>query len=273
MQIIKGIDGNNFIKNKIDSGTPFIASKMGGVEQSVLMCYISGGNYNNIRLMASNNAGITPADDDTLNYFSTTYINSLGMVDILGHMPSPQEQTIISRYAPNSKFSELRLLEPFYYENPWSESLKGKKVLVVHPFESTIQNQYKKRGLLFKNKKILPDFDLLTIKAEQTNGGGTGNNKPFKESLSLMKEKMSNIDFDVSIIGCGAYGLPLAAHAKNMGKQSIHIGGGLQILFGIKGKRWDAHPEISALYNEHWVRPMDNEKTINFHTIEGGTYW
>jgi hypothetical protein len=58
-----------------------------------------------------------------------------------------------------------------------------------------------------------------------------------------------------------------------MGKQAIHIGGGLQILFGIKGKRWDVHPEISAMYNDYWARPMDNEKTINFQSIEGGTYW
>ena len=92
--------------------------------------------------MASTNAGITPSDNDTLNYFSDRYIDALGKVDILGHMPSPQEQQIISKYAPQSKFSELRLLEPFYYENPWSESLKGKKVLVIHPFEATILKQF-----------------------------------------------------------------------------------------------------------------------------------
>jgi hypothetical protein len=133
--------------------------------------------------MASNNAGITPADDYTLSYFNRKYINALGDVDILGHMPSHQEKYLISRYAPQSEFSELRLLEPFYFENPWSEALKGKKVLVIHPFEDTILNQFINRDKLFDNKKILPKFDLITIKAEQTNGGGTGNNKPFKESL------------------------------------------------------------------------------------------
>lgn len=273
MKIINAIDGNNYIKDKILSGNPFIASKMGGVEQNVILSYINGGNYDSIRAMASNNAGITPATDKMLNYFSEQYIKSLGSVDILGHMPSPQEQLIISKYASQCKFSELRLLEPFYFKDPWSESLKGKRVLIIHPFEESILNQYKNRGRLFDNPNTLPEFEILTIKAEQTNGGGISNSKPFDTSMKIMKDKINNYDFDVAMIGCGAYGLPLASHCKDMGNQAIHIGGGLQILFGIKGKRWDVHPEISAMYNEHWVRPMDNEKTINFHVIEGGTYW
>ena len=272
MEIVKAVDGNEYIKNKIISGKPFIASKMGGVEQYIILSKING-DYNPVRGMASTNAGVTPPDDDTLNYFSEKYINALGKVDILGHMPSAHEQQIILKYAPQSKFSELRLLEPFYFENPWSEALKGKKVLVIHPFETTILKQFEKRIHIFNNYKILPKFTLLTIKAEQTNGGGTGNNKSFRDSMELMENKIKDYDFDVALIGCGAYGLPLAAYCKDMGKQAIHIGGGLQILFGIKGKRWDVHPEISAMYNKHWVRPMDEEKTINFHAIEGGTYW
>ena len=60
---------------------------------------------------------------------------------------------------------------------------------------------------------------------------------------------------------------------KKLNKQAIHIGGGLQILFGIKGRRWDVHPEISQLYNDSWVRPSNNEKTLNIDVVEGGTYW
>lgn len=33
------------------------------------------------------------------------------------------------------------------------------------------------------------------------------------------------------------YGFPLAAHVKHKGKQAIHLGGTLQLLFGIKGNR------------------------------------
>jgi len=273
MEIIKAFDGNEFIKNKIITGEPFIASKMGGVEQNIMLTYLNNGNFDGIRHMGSVNAGITPANDETLTFFCEKYASALNNTNILGSMGMPNEVQIINKYTKNCKLSELRLLEPFYFENPWSKTLEGKNVLIIHPFEQTIISQYKKHEQLFVNKKILPKFNLLTIKAEQTNGGGLTNSKPFIESLEIMITKMDKINYDIAIIGCGAYGLLLADHAKRKEKQAIHIGGGLQIMFGVKGKRWDVHPEISAMYNEHWVRPMDEEKTINFHAIEGGTYW
>lgn len=50
---------------------------------------------------------------------------------------------------------------------------------------------------------------------------------------------MDAVDYDIVLLGCGAYGFPLAAYAKRRGKQAIHMGGSLQLLFGIKGKRWE----------------------------------
>ena len=58
--------------------------------------------------------------------------------------------------------------------------------------------------------------------------------------------------FDVAIIGCGAYGMPLAAMLKQAGKQAIHLGGATQLLFGIKGKRWE---EIKTI--PHLIDPKD----------------
>ena len=80
-------------------------------------------------------------------------------------------------------------------------------------------------------------------------------------------------DFEVAIVGCGAYGLPLAARLKEAGKKVIHLGGATQIIFGIKGKRWDQHPKVSGMYNEYWTRPMEAEKPSNAESIESGCYW
>jgi hypothetical protein len=263
-------EGNDFIKKNIISGVPFIATKMGAVEQNVL---ISNGNYNDkIRIMASNNAGITPADNSTLDFFVNNYVKALVNSDIIGIM-GIYEKEIVKKYSLGAMFSELRFLEPFYFCNPWSELLSGKNILVIHPFEETIINQYRKKDFIFKNKKVLVDFNLKTIKSEQTNGGGTKDSKPFVDSLDIMKSKIDKIDFDIALIGCGAYGLLLSDYIKEKKKQAIHIGGGLQILFGIKGKRWDVHDDVKLLYNENWCRPRDDEKTINYNVVEGGTYW
>jgi len=272
MNIIKSNEGNELIKKNIISGNPFIATKLGGVEQGIISCK-ENNNYDPIRRMASDNAGITPSDNNTLDYFYNLYVNGISNSDIIGAMGLTNEQSIISKYSKNCVYSELRYLEPFYFDNPWSFELKDKNVLVIHPFENTIIEQYKNREFLFENKNILPKFNLKTIRAEQTNGGGRHNNKSFIESTGIMMEKINNVDFDVALIGCGAYGLILSNHVKKLNKQAIHIGGGLQILFGIKGRRWDVHPEISQLYNDSWVRPSNNEKTLNIDVVEGGTYW
>ena len=67
-------------------------------------------------------------------------------------------------------------------------------------------------------------------------------------------------NFDVAILGCGPFGFHLAMEIKRMGKQAIVMGGATQILFGIKGKRWDDYPPVRRLYNEFWVRPLDKSK-------------
>lgn len=93
------------------------------------------------------------------------------------------------------------------------------------------------------------------------------------EALEHMRKEIAGIDFDVAIVGCGAYGMPLAVEIKKMGKQAIHMGGATQILFGIKGARWDANSRISSMYNEHWVRPEESERCKNSQVVEGGCYW
>ena len=90
-----------------------------------------------------------------------------------------------------------------------------------------------------------------------------------------MCEEISKRDFDVALIGCGCYGLPLAAHVKSLGKSAVHMGGALQLLFGIRGKRWDAAGDWveQGLFNEHWVRPSDEETPQKSSGVEGGCYW
>ena len=44
-------------------------------------------------------------------------------------------------------------------------------MLVIHPYARLIESQYEKREVLFKNADILPEFDLITVKAVQTIAG------------------------------------------------------------------------------------------------------
>lgn len=88
-----------------------------------------------------------------------------------------------------------------------------------------------------------------------------------------MKKQITGAEFDIAIIGAGVYGLPLAAFVKSLGKQAIQMSGATQILFGIKGKRWDSDLVVSKMYNDYWVRPLAVETPPQIQKVEGGSYW
>lgn len=89
------------------------------------------------------------------------------------------------------------------------------------------------------------------------------------EGLENLAEKMLAKDFEVALIGAGAWSLPLAARMKRAGRKAIHLGGETQLLFGIKGQRWEGY----GIYNEHWVRPSTKETPAGFLQKEQGCYW
>ena len=89
-----------------------------------------------------------------------------------------------------------------------------------------------------------------------------------------MKNQMDQSDYEIALIGCGAYGMSLAAHAKRQGKIAVHMAGWTQMLFGIYGNRWiEDQPEFKKYINEYWTRPGVDERPKNAEIVEGGCYW
>lgn len=218
-----------------------------------------------------NNAGFFPAENRFLHQFGERMIQDIQHIDVLGSWIDAEQ--IVSTFLKDAVRVPLQDLEPYYYDHPWSEALKGKTVLVIHPFEQSIQNQYRKRHLLFKDARVLPDFDLKTLKAVQSIAENNVIYQNWFDAFADMCEQIENTKFDIAIIGAGAYGLPLAAFVKKIGKKAVHLGGATQILFGIRGARWDERPFFQQLFNEHWVRPLASEIPQRFTAVEGGCYW
>jgi hypothetical protein len=216
------------------------------------------------------NAGVFPYKREMLKPFYEEFMHALSQVDLLAVW---LDEDILKNYIDSKQTCSAECIEPYDYAQPWSRALAGKKVLVVHPFAETIEKQYQKRELLWENKDVLPEFELKTIKAVQTCAGETSQFKDWTEALDYMKRQIDATDFDIAIIGCGAYGFPLAAYCKQIGKKAIHMAGATQILFGIKGKRWDDMPAVNKFYNEQWVYPSAEETPKHKERVEGGCYW
>lgn len=272
-------EGNNFIHNKIIGGEPFMAARYGTSELNIMIKYIYK-QYGFIREIPDrkmdslcNNAGFFPYDKKAAEQYAEMMLEASGQLDILGSWIDIMEDFIIKIYAPQSQLTHLSSLSSFESKRPWMSALEGKNVLVIHPFEESIRSQYQRRELLFENPKLLPRFNLLTIKSVQTIAGNKCEYATWFDALESMITKAANMEFDVAIIGCGAYGFPLAAKIKKMGRQAIHLGGQVPLLFGIRSVRTDNDPLTSKYYNEYWIRPSESEKPKGYETIEGGCYW
>lgn len=222
------------------------------------------------------NAGFFSNTPENLSKFSELMLHDIPCLDILASWR--HEETILKKELSNVYKIELEYITPFWSSSPWTRALKGKKVLVIHPFSETIKKQYARRELIHSNPDILPPFELKIIKAVQSIGGiCQGNNyKDWFEALEYMKSEIDKTDYDICIIGCGAYGFPLAAHVKRSGKKAIHMGGATQLLFGIRGKRWENYTEnfnYNQFMNKFWVRPSNTETPTLYKSIEEGCYW
>lgn len=281
---------SDLIRDRLADRRPLMVSRFGSTELNCVVNYINQKDRSryfkyltgkasyyrwekNVINNMSTLSGFFPKELSMFERFSEMMIADIQEIDILGSWL--KEEALFSKQLRNAKRVGLLNLEPYNHQHPWSQELKGKSVLVVHPYDQSIQQQYSKRELLFSDKRVLPDFDLQTIKAVQSISNNETCFKNWFEALDYMKEQIGQRSFDVAIIGCGAYGLPLAAFVKRLGKKAIHLGGSTQLLFGIRGKRWENNylDYNERLMNEHWTRPSHLEVPDNAKKVEDGCYW
>ena len=271
---------NIYIKNLILSGKPFLAGRFGATE---LFCvrtfdFELKPKYEKALSQMQMWSGFFPPTVDMGMRFKELLLTSVPQADIMGVWMLPFEDYYLNKFGKKDLLTTYLLdLEPWSApENPWSAALQGKKVLVIHPFIETIQEQYKKRELIFPGTSILPEFELKTLKAVQTIAGEKDERfETWFDALNWMYQEAMKIDFDIAIIGCGAYGFPLATKLKQAGKQAIHLAGATQLLFGIKGKRWeenDAFAYVQKFFNDSWVYPRNVDKPNQANKVEGGCY-
>lgn len=275
------LHANRWLADKICSGDPFMAGRFGSGEMRAFRrtLEVQWGIKKEIPEETLDslciNAGFFPRDRERVMEFGKVMAEASKQVDLIATWQGlVMEDYVYDTYLPQATQCFLSGLEPFFVDEPWTRALAGKKVLVIHPFEETILSQYGKRKEIFPNKEILPEFTLMTVKAVQSIGGaGAPQFTDWFEALDHMATEALEKDFDVAIIGCGAYGFPLAARLKAAGKQAIHMGGASQLLFGIRGKRWEDREDYRVIMNDAWCRPGESEKPASASKVENSCYW
>lgn len=291
----KNQEGNDYILKRLneyqDGG--FMLAKWGTTEfNQVIKTYMADKGYsltdykemiqgivpipeNKPNFSLYNLSGVFPATVELSNRFAKQAIEDCQIIDILASYMYNEHR--IRKLQKNAVRVNLNAFyAPWLFNNPWTKWLKDKSVLVVHPFIESIKYQYENnRTKLFKNPDVLPLFSKIQyIKAVQSIIGEKTLFNDWFEALNYMENEIDKCDYDVAIIGCGAYGMSLAAHVKRRGKVALHLAGWTQMLFGVYGERWiSQQSEYKNVINKFWIRPNQNENLKKSKLVENGCYW
>lgn len=290
---------DELLSKYIESSDPIAIGRLGGTEARYLGNLVKlFSDHRNIgklhrifasrdlsrrRIEVNSNAGFFSAGLDEEFRFMEIYISALRNLDLLGVWGDAfawvEELGATEHSVPLVPLAVLSpWIETYPYGLdlsgglPWVSSLEGKKVLVVSPFVRTFEFQHKNISKAFQNKKY-PAFELQTLKAPMTFGEVSSINNNWFKNLDQLISRSGELDFDIALIGAGAYSLPLVDAIKQQGKKAIHCGGGLQLFFSVMGSRWINSPYVLRYYNEHWARPSLEELHHKSEQVENSCYW
>jgi len=270
--------GQSLLAAAMARGGPLGVGKIGGLEAEAAGFFLGarqrGVPYPKLlRAQIFLNVGIFPDTDEAIDRFCQGLIAAAGRMDVMGAMGYPGEPEVLRHHAPNARLISLHALDPWYFPDPWSRHLAGRRVAVVSPFADTITRQFARRAEIWSGTQVLPEFQLRTIRMPLSPGLSPAVELDWQARFERMRDLIEAEPYDVLLVGAGGISLLLAAHAKTTGRIGFHMGGPTQILFGVRGRRWDAEPFFQSRMNDAWVRPAGDEAPPGVLKIEQGCYW
>ena len=271
------------IRRMLVEKKPFLAGKIGGAELLAL-------EYMDHRLKFEwprawswrrpsrrlyNNAGFFPVEKSAFYSWSVGMKHAIASTDFLCAW---QADPFLKLY----ESALIQSLAPQSYEIPMS--LLGRDILqfiatyrwvVISPFVKTMQKQLPRmQKVNDPSGKWDIAWDHLEKTCQFVRCPFQSHLEPspyasWDDGLEKLTKEISLREFDLALIGAGAWSLPLGRRIKQMGKSAIHMGGEMQLLFGIKGNRW----EDRLFFNTSWVRPLPEDTPTNVNRVEDGCYW
>lgn len=279
-----------------DLRAPFFVGRNGTIELEVISFWLLHRRGDHRRLypqrlkdQIQRNAGIFPATGESIDAWCEKYTELLGLMNggAAGwYQPLKEVENIILKlFAPNSFRTPLRSLEPYYVEAEarWTQKLAGKRVTVVSSFADTMQSQIKRAKELWTGEQDgLLDISGVTWSFVKTGyapitASGIADwpieCSTWQSAVKYVVNSVTQKHCEVALIGCGGLGMIIAGRLKELGISSIVLGGSIQVLFGIKGRRWATHDVISKFWNKSWISPSRTEIPGGAGLVEGGCYW
>ena len=283
-----------------ESGKPFFIGRNGSTEMELLTYWLykreTGVSWPpDLLKRLERYSGIWPATPESIDAWVKAYTESLRELDGLaaGWYPAHAscEFRILEEFAPDTFRTPLRSLEPYYVKPHlrWSKHLKDKRVAVISSFADSIYLQCASlpnfsetvwSSIEDPGSLIPTTMDVLPIRSyfppmislgDQT--GWPADIQSWEDAAESLFQRAKALKPDLVLIGAGALGMIVGAKLKRAGISSLLLGGAIQVLFGIKGRRWETHDVISKFWNRYWVWPTPGEMPTGAGFIEGACYW
>ena len=147
--------------------------------------------------------------------------------------------------------------ESFYqfyniHNNPWSISLKGKKLLIISEFNNIIREKLDNREKIY-GIDLYPECEFIFIDL-------TDDDKKLSYNI-LLKKLFNNINnlsdnFDVALLSYGGLSNLILSCIDDINKSGIVVNSFLEISFGIYNNDFEErHQDIIKLYkNDYWTK-------------------
>jgi hypothetical protein len=229
--------------------------------------------------------GIFPTETDFILHFNDAFVRDLRQLDFYGLKAVGTEAAMLAAYRIPAQLVDWQQLHPDRSlvsrpDNCYLPSFAGQRLLLVSPIanllaeranQSTFEAVWAKIGKTWFHPAQVTPLEIPFAMALATR-------QRFPTVLDLLDDTMARIAaerFDVALVGASGLGIPIAARIKSMGKVAISIGSDLQILFGVRGRRWrERESWRQRFFTDAWI---DVPPAYCFpekdEMVEGGAYW
>ncbi|WP_026653800.1 hypothetical protein [Butyrivibrio proteoclasticus] len=270
---------NDIIFSAIESDKPFALVRPGNGENSFAVEWEEEKLFGKklYKRHSDNYDKFSAGCGNRVDEYQLLYRNDVSDADIFSVFPgSILEEYFVDRYCRSACKINYTVMNPISAKRPWTDALKGKRVLFVSQFADYLIDQYLKKEQIYNGKWMWPDFELIPVKSVWYFHESSKFPSMF-EALDYLYNQIMKHDFDIAILSCGPLAIHLAPMIKRAGKQAIQYAGELQLLFGIKGARWDNNPYFKPFFNDSWIRVTKEQVGITEEeskNLDGGVcYW
>jgi hypothetical protein len=229
--------------------------------------------------------GIFPGEPSFYLTFNEFYMEAVRRLDCIGIVcyPAAMEMKIIQYYGLKSDLIHYPDQEPDHSSPSddrqcYLKYFRDKRLLLVCPFaellkeranKTTFEGVWAKTGKKWFYPKSVDALEFPYGFSPETHRRYINAINLYDDITARIKEK----PFDIALIAAGGLAIPLAAFVKGLGKVGIDMGGHLQVLFGVIGKRWRTRENHERLFTPYWIDMPSKYKPKETDVCDRGAYW